>query len=211
MTISSSLRRTRRAPRAIGGTVLALVAGLALAVGVSTPSYAATGSQTGEWDVVATSSTQSPKLKSYNHDAEVWDTVSASTASFAVGSGKIIDESETATTPVSGGGIRFENTATTSKKVTFTFSIPSNVGLKIQAGSSTPIVNVAAASGTRTASFVQTVGAGTTFHGHYTWTFSGSGTATAANIGVTAAVTAGTSGGSTTGNYTATQTYRFTF
>ncbi|MEC5185760.1 hypothetical protein RCH12_003237 [Cryobacterium sp. MP_3.1] len=211
MSIGSSTLTPRRAQRTLGFTVFALAAAFSLALGVSTPSFAATGAQTGEWDVVATSNTQSPKLKSYEHEAAVWDTVSASSASFSVGSGKVIDESESATTPVSGGGIRFENTATTSKKVTFTFAVPANVGLKIQAGSSAPIVNTVAASGVRTATFVQTVAAGTTFHGHYTWTFSGSGTATAANIGVTAAITAGASGGSTVGNYSASQTYRFTF
>ncbi len=208
MSIDSSTRSPRRSARV---TAVGLAVAFALALGVSTPSFAATGSQTGEWDVVATSSAQSPKVKSYNHEAEQWDTVAAADASFAVGAGKVIDESETATTPVSGGGIRFENTASTSKKVTYTFSIPANVGLKIQAGASAPIVNSAATSSARSVSFSEVVAANTTDHEHYTWTFSGSATSSAVNIGVSVSVVAGVSGGSTVGNYSGSQSYRFTF
>ncbi|GAA5196221.1 hypothetical protein GCM10023346_28110 [Arthrobacter gyeryongensis] len=178
----------RAATRTLAGTFLTLVATLALVLGFSTPSFAATGAQTGEWDIVAASQGKSPALQSYNHDStpSAWDVVAPTTASFAVGNGKVIDGNDlTATTPVKGGGIRFENTAATAKTATFTFTVPANVGLKIQTLGGGTVVNTPATSAARTVSWTTpTVASGVSFHEHFTWTFSGSGTATAANIGV---------------------------
>ena len=104
MSITQEARSPKLATRTIGGSVIAIVAAFSIALGGSTASFASTGPQTGEWDVVATSNAQSPKLRSYDHVAETWQTVAAASASFAVGSGKIINEAEPAVTPVAGGG-----------------------------------------------------------------------------------------------------------
>lgn len=189
--------------------IVALVAASALTLGVGNAAFAATGAQTGEWDVVATSQAQTPRLQSFNHTAEAWDTVTSPTSWFAVGSGKVINGNEAGTTPVKGGGIRFENTAATAKTATFTFTVPANVGLKIQTLGGATIVSTPASSSVRTVSWTTpSVAAGTSFHDHFTWTFSGTGTATAANIGVSTSISGS---GTTVGNYTASTTYRFTF
>lgn len=189
--------------------VIALIAAVAFTFGASSAAFAATGAQTGEWDIVATSQAQTPRLQSFDHTAEAWDTVSAPTAWFAVGSGKIIDGDESGTTSVKGGGIRFENTAATTKTARFTFTVPANVGLKIQTLGGGTILNTPASSSARVVSWTTpSVAAGDDFHEHFTWTFSGSGTATAANIAVSTSVSGG---GTTAGNYTASATYRFTF
>lgn len=196
------------AKRTLGVTGLALLAALALTLGISTPSFAATGAQTGEWDIVATSSSQTPRLQNFNHDAETWDPVLAPSAWFAVGSGKFIDGA--GTTAVSGGGFRFENVAAVSKTATFRITIPSNVGLVIRDDiTGTAIVNVPAATGVRTATWsTPAVASGDEFHRHYDWTFSGSGTATATNLGVSVSISGG---GTSVGNYSANATYRLTF
>lgn len=184
--------------------LLALAAAAAIGLAPALPAAAATGAQTGEWDVVATSAAQSPKLQSYDHANEVWGTVTSPDAWFAVGGGKIIDEAEDATTPVSGGGLRFQNTASAARTATFTFRIPANVGLKIANGTTT-VVDSAATGSVRTVSWTTpSVAAGATYHEHLTWTFSGSGTSSSADIRVGVSV-----GGS--GGYSASTTYRFTF
>lgn len=204
LALRSQRSRTRERSR-IARFVVALVAASALTVGVSNAAFAATGAQTGEWDIAATSQAQTPKLQSFNHTAEAWDTVASPTAWFAVGSGKVIDGNEAGSTPVKGGGIRFENTAATAKTATFTFTVPANVGLKIQTLGGGTVVNTPASSSVRTVSWTTpSVAAGTTFHEHFTWTFSGTGTATAANIAVAVNVPGA-------GGYTASASYRFTF
>ncbi|MEV8147404.1 hypothetical protein AB0O52_04555 [Arthrobacter sp. NPDC080073] len=188
----------------IARVVIALLAALAVTYGANSTAFAATGAQTGEWDIVAASKAQAPRLQSYNHTVEAWDTVTSPTAWFAVGSGKVIDENELASTPVKGGGIRFVNTATTAKTATFTFTVPANVGLVIQNGTQT-IVNSPATGSGRTVSWTTpSVVAGATFHNHFTWTFSGSGTETQADIQVQVSVPGA-------GSYAASSTYRFTF
>ncbi len=196
----------QRTRRTVTGAFIALVAALALALGVTTPSFAATGAQTGEWDVLATSQSQSPRLQSYNHAADVWDTVLNPTASFAVGSGKIIDGNDPGTTAVQGGGVRFENTAAFSKTATFTLTVPSGTGLQIKNPTSGAVIySVPTTGGTRTITIsTGPVAAGGEFHQHFTWQFTG---ATAAvNISAAVSVT-----GAGAGNYTASGTYRFTF
>jgi hypothetical protein len=189
--------------------IVTLVAASALTFGAGNAAFAASGAQTGEWDVVATSQAQTPKLQSFNHTAEAWDTVTSPTSWFAVGSGKVINGNEAGTTPVKGGGIRFVNTATTAKTATFTFAVPANVGLKIQTLGGATVVSSPASSSARTVSWTTpSVAAGASFHDHFTWTFSGTGTATAAHIGVSTSVSGS---GTTVGNYTASATYRFTF
>ena len=190
--------------RTLLGTAMALFVSLAIAVGITTPAAAATGAVTGEWDVVAASNAQTPKLKSYNHIAEAWDTVAASNASFAVGAGKVIDGNEEATTPVSGGGFRFRNTASTAKAPTFTMTLPAGTGLRISSVERPfTAVNSAPTSSARTVSFsLPTVAAGGEYHEHFTWTFTTS--ASAVNIPVQVSVPG-------TGGFTATSTYRFTF
>ncbi|TQL01398.1 hypothetical protein [Cellulomonas sp. SLBN-39] len=185
-------------------SVLAVVAALATAVSlaVATPASAATGAQTGEWDVVATSNAVSPKIQSYNHTSEVFDTVTPSGAWFAVGSGKVISEDEDGTTPVKGGGIHFENTATTAKQATFRFTVPANVGLVVKNGTRTVVSSAATSSARQVTWTTPSVPAGGEFHEHFTWTFSGS--ASAANVGVAVSVPG-------SGGYSASTTYRFTF
>ncbi|MBN9177986.1 MAG: hypothetical protein J0I43_11555 [Microbacterium sp.] len=185
-------------------TLLALAAAVAIGLAPALPASASTGAQTGEWDVVAASAAQSPRLQSYDHENESWDTVTSPDAWFAVGSGKVIDESETATTPVAGGGIRFQNTASGARAATFTFRIPANVGLNISNGTLT-VVNSPATAAARTVTWTTpSVAAGATWHEHLTWTFSGSGTSSAANIGVSVSVPG-------SGGFSASTTYRFTF
>lgn len=202
-TNTPTIATTTRRPL-FARALLALAAAAVIGLGPALPASAATGAQTGEWDVVAASAAQSPKLQSYDHANEAWGTVAAPDAWFAVGSGKVIDEAEDATTPVSGGGLRFQNTASGARTATFTFRIPANVGLKIANGSTT-VVDSAATGSARTVSWsTPSVAAGATYHEHLTWTFSGSGTSSSTDIGVSVAV-----GGA--GGYSASTTYRFTF
>ncbi|MDQ1136392.1 hypothetical protein QE410_001191 [Microbacterium sp. SORGH_AS 1204] len=200
----ASPSRSARSP--IARIVLALVAALALTLGVSAPSYAATGAQTGEWDILALSASASPRLQSYNHSTESWDTVPSGSASFAVGSGKLIDgDDETATSAVSGGGIRFKNTAATTKTAAFTITVPNGTGLSITDVESGQVRSVAVSGGTRTITLSSgAVAAGGEGHRHYTWQFSGSSTA------VTLSVSASVSG-SGAGNFTTSSSYDFTF
>lgn len=198
---SSTSRRT------IAGTLLAVVATLALAFGVSAPSFAATGAQTGEWDIVATSQSQTPRLQSYNHATDVWDTVLNPTASFAVGSGKVIDgDDATATSPVQGGGLRFENTAATAKTATFTLTVPTGTGLAIKDPTSGAVLYSVPVTGSPRTITISTgaVASGAEYHSHFTWAFTGS--SSAVNIVSSVSVT-----GSGSGSYSASGTYRFTF
>ncbi|MDQ1128249.1 hypothetical protein [Microbacterium sp. SORGH_AS_0888] len=193
--------------RKIGGAVLAFVAAVALSLGMSTPAFAATGAQTGEWDILATSQSQSPRLQSYNHETETWDTVLDPSASFAVGSGKRIDgDDATASSPVQGGGVRFANTASTAKTAVFTLSVPSGTGLQItdpETGAVLYEVTESASSRTITIS-TGAVAAGSSYHRHLSWEFSGSSTAVNVNVSVSVS-------GAGAGSYTASGTYRFTF
>jgi len=203
MSTNTSTSTTARRPL-FARALLALAAAAVIGLAPALPASAATGAQTGEWDVVAASAAQSPRLQSYDHENEAWGTVTSPDAWFAVGSGKVIDQAEDATTPVSGGGLRFQNTAAGARTATFTFRIPANVGLKIANGTTT-VVDSAATGSARTVSWTTpSVAAGATYHEHLTWTFSGSGTSSAADIGVSVAV-----GGA--GGFSASTTYRFTF
>jgi hypothetical protein len=202
--LRASALTTRK--RTLGGYLLALVAALALALGVSTPSYGASGAQIGEWDVIATSQGQSPKLQSYEHGVEAWDTVFAPSAWFAVGADKFIDKDDDAVTPVSGGGIRFTNTAASAKTATFRFTIPANVGLVITDGMITP-VNASPSGSVQYLTWSPgLVAANGEYHHHFDWTFSGSGLGSSVDIDVDVEVT-----GAGAGNYTDEETYRFTF
>lgn len=196
---SSTSRRT------IAGTLLAVVATLALAFGVSAPSFAATGSQTGEWDILATSQSQTPRLQSYNHATDVWDTVLNPTASFAVGSGKVIDgDDATATSPVQGGGVRFENTAATAKTATFTLTVPNGTGLAVKDPASGAVLYSVPVTGSPRTITISTgpVAAGAEYHSHFTWEFTGSSSA----VNIVSSVSV-----SGSGSYSASGTYRFTF
>ena len=195
--------------RTLLGTAIALVAAIAVAVGTAGPAAAATGAVTGEWDVIAASTAQSPRLQSYDHDGGTWGTVTAPNAWFAVGAGKVIngddaDEGTPAETPVAGGGIRFENTTATARTATITMRIPAGTGLRItsEERSYTP-VDVVASSSARTVTFsLPSVAAGAEYHEHFTWTFATSASAVNLSVGVSVPGT---------GGLTATSTYRFTF
>ncbi|MDQ1121568.1 hypothetical protein [Microbacterium trichothecenolyticum] len=199
---------SRSAQAPIARIVLALVAALALTLGVSTPSFAATGAQTGEWDILATSAAQSPRLQSYNHESETWDTVLSPSASFAVGSGKRIDgDDATATSPVSGGGLRFANTASVARSATFTITVPAGTGLAITDVSNGTVRSVPVSSSDQTLTIsTGSVAANSQWHRHYTWEFSGS--ASSVDLPVSVRVRNASSGSTA---YTATATYRFTF
>ncbi len=192
----------------IARIVLALAAALALTLGVSTPSFAATGAQTGEWDVLATSAAQSPRLQSYNHETETWDTVLSPSASFAVGSGKTIDgDDATAASPVSGGGIRFANTASIARSAAFTITVPAGTGLSITDVLTGAVQSVPVSTSNQTLTIsTGSVAGGTEWHRHYTWQFSGS--ASSVDLPVSVRVR-NVSAGSTA--YPASATYRFTF
>lgn len=199
---------SRSARNPVARIVLTLVAALALTLGVSAPSFAASGAQTGEWDVLATSAAQSPRLQSYNHTTETWDTVLSPAASFAVGSGKLIDgDDETATSPVSGGGIRFANTASVARSATFTITVPAGTGLSITDVASGVVRSVPVSTASQTITIATgSVAAGVEWHRHYTWQFTGSGS----SVDLPASVRVRTvSSGATA--YTASATYRFTF
>lgn len=210
-TIQERQRTLPSRKRTILGSVLALIAAMALALGVSTPSFAATGAVTGDWDVLATSQSQTPLLKSYDHDANggagAWDTVTPSAAWYAVGSGKFIDGSPAESTVVSGGGFRFQNTATTSKTATFVLTVPLGTGLTITDPTTGAAIGTVTPSGTSRAITLTTgtIGTGATFHKHYNWQFSGSTTS------VTISVTVTVSGSSVVGSYVATSAYQFKF
>ena len=191
--------------RTLLGSAIALFASLALAVGITTPAAAATGAVTGEWDVIAASTAQSPRLQSYDHEAGTWGTVTAPNAWFAVGAGKVINgNEESAGTPVAGGGIRFENTTATARTATVTMRIPAGTGLRITSEERpyTP-VDVVASSSARTVSFsLPSVAAGAEYHEHFTWSFTTSASAVNLSVGVSVPGT---------GGFSATSTYRFTF
>ena len=211
-TLLDSPVTTSTRSRTLLGAATALFATLVIAVGITTPAAAATGPVTGEWDVLATSNAQSPKLQSFNHAAEAWDTVAASNASFAVGAGKVINGNETASTPVRGGGIHFDNTASTAKVARFTLTVPANTGLRVSSvtGPAFTPVNVSASANARTVSFsLPPVAAGAEYHEHFTWSFTT--TAGAVAIPVSVSVSGTATAPAPAGNYTATSTYRFTF
>jgi len=113
MTVQSLTQQLPKTRSRLVRPALAAFAAAALLFSGAVPANAATGPQTGEWDILATSQSQTPRLQSYNHDDEEWDTVlwwGSSAAWFAVGSGKFIngDEENGPETPVEGGGVRFE-------------------------------------------------------------------------------------------------------
>lgn len=199
---------TPRTQSPLARLVVALVAALALTLGVSAPSFAATGAQTGEWDLLATSAAQSPRLQSYNHETETWDTVASPSASFAVGSGKLIDgDDATATSPVSGGGVRFHNTASAARSAAFTITVPAGTGLSITDVASGQVRSVPVSSASQTIAITTgSVAAGVEWHRHYTWQFSGSGSSV--DLPVSVRVSAVSDGATA---YTASATYRFTF
>jgi hypothetical protein len=204
--LRASALTTRK--RTLGGSLLALVAALALALGVSTPSSAASGAQIGEWDVIATSQSQSPKLQSYEHGIDEWDTVFAPSAWFAVGAGKFISKEDTVVTPVSGGGIRFTNAAASARTATFGFTIPANVGLVITDGTTTPIAAPPSPVEQYLTWSPGSVAADGEYHEHFDWTFSGTGLGSSVDIDIDVVVVVT---GSTTVDYTDHGTYRFTF
>ncbi|KTR94741.1 hypothetical protein NS220_08090 [Microbacterium testaceum] len=208
ITEATTASPSRSGQNTIARVVLALVAALALTLGVSAPSFAASGAQTGEWDILASSAAQSPRLQSYNHETETWDTVLSPSASFAVGSGKRIDgDDATATSPVSGGGIRFANTASVTRSAVFTITVPAGTGLSITDVSSGAVKSVPVSTSDQTLTFsTGSVAANTQWHRHYTWEFSGSASSVDLPVSVRVRnVSAGTTA------YTASGTYRFTF
>lgn len=208
ITEATTASPSRSGQNTIARVVLALVAALALTLGVSAPSFAASGAQTGEWDILASSAAQSPRLQSYNHETETWDTVLSPSASFAVGSGKRIDgDDATATSPVSGGGLRFANTASVTRSAVFTITVPAGTGLSITDVSSGAVKSVPVSTSDQTLTFsTGSVAANTQWHRHYTWEFSGSASSVDLPVSVRVRnVSAGTTA------YTASGTYRFTF
>ncbi len=197
--MSNSIRRTIT-KRRLGTSVIAGAAAIAFAVSGASAANAATvvtGAQTGEWDLIAVNS--SPiEVVNFDHSVEGFRDVDAPAGWFAVGSGKVIDgDDATASTPVTGGGIRISaGLASPSVNRTYTIrltSVPAGTSVKATDpdNPSTVLINTAAGDFTHTVTLP--AGATEDAHEHLTWSFTSS--ATQAQIGVRVTGTGlGTSG-----------------
>jgi hypothetical protein len=186
MTVSTRRTITKRT---LGSSIIAGSAAIALALsgaGAAQAATVVTGAQTGEWDLIAVDN--SPlEVVNFDHTIEDFRDVDSPSGWFAVGSGKVIDgDDATASTPVTGGGIRIAaGFASPSVNRTYTVqltSVPSGTSVKATDPDNPSAVLINTAAGDFTHTVTLPAGATEDAHEHLTWTFTSS--ASQAQIGV---------------------------